>query len=68
VVDDRHVHGAQDALGDRARARNLKEMASLMHENLPGSGLWPATDAILHSFFVLSIKIWYSIVSVDAMS
>ena len=68
VVDDRHVHGAQDALGDRARARNLQEMASLMHENLPGGGLWPASGAILHSFFVISIEIWYSIVAVDAVN
>ncbi|MGY3650893.1 hypothetical protein ACVWW2_006184 [Bradyrhizobium sp. LM4.3] len=54
VVDDGHVHGAQDALGDRARAGNLKEMASLMHENLPVGGFWPALRASLHSFFVLS--------------
>src|SRR5438067_2026942 len=66
VVDDGHVHGAQDALGDRTRARNLKEMASLMHENLPVGGFWPALRSILHSFFVHSTNFWYSIVEIDA--
>jgi len=42
-------------------------MASLVHENLPVGGLWPASEVILHSFFVISIEFWYSIVNVDAI-
>jgi hypothetical protein len=41
-------------------------MASLMHENLPIGGFSPASEPILHSFFVISIEFWYSIAIVDA--
>ena len=44
VVDDRHIHGAEHAVRDRARARNVQEMASLVlgHGVLLGLASQPA--------------------------
>src|ERR1700682_6605719 len=50
VVDHRHVHGPEHAIGDRARTGNLKKVASLMlrHDFLH-SAEWQLLKSILHS-------------------